>query len=71
MPVMLPLFSVTNLHGAWTILDANGYPVRTYGDRGAAMRDAKRRNDRVRRDAKAAEEAAKRAEDAKREAYYA
>lgn len=68
MPAMLPLFYVVNLHGAWTVMDANGYPVRACGDRGAANREAKRRNDRVRRDAKAAEAAA---EAAKREAYYA
>jgi len=66
---MLNSFTVVRLHGAWTILDPSGIPVRTRGDRTAAQRDANRRNDALLREERAKERAEAQAEAAQRKAW--
>ena len=66
---MLNSFTTARISGAWTILDPSGFPVRTYGDRGAAMRDAKRRNDALLREERAQERAEAQAVAAQRKAW--
>jgi hypothetical protein len=49
------MFTVRQIHGAWTVIDPQGIPVRATGNRGAAQRDRDRRNAALAREQREAE----------------